>query len=64
MSALKDTPRLSFRRFEERDTEEIRQIYPQFFEDCPELENAEGFIVAEIAGEIVGFVVVIPRESY
>jgi ribosomal protein S18 acetylase RimI-like enzyme len=58
VSALKDMPRLSFRRFEERDTEGIRRIYPQFFEDCPELKDEEGFVVAEIARAIVGFVVV------
>ena len=64
MSASEDMPRLSFRRFEERDAEGIRRIYPQFFEDCPELKNEEGFIVAEKAGETVGFVVVTSHSTY
>lgn len=64
VSALEDMPKLSFRRFEERDTEGIGRIYRQFFEDCPELKNEEGLIVAELAGEIVGFVAVMSHSTY
>jgi len=56
--------KILFRRFESRDVEGIRIIYPQFFEDCPKLKSEEGFIVAEINGRIVGFFVVTTQMTY
>ena len=58
------TQELAFRRFEERDVAGIRRIYQQFFEDCPQLRSEEGFFVAELAGEIVGFCVVTTHLTY
>lgn len=58
LNSSKDLPKLVFRRFEEKDVEGIRRIYPRFFEDCPQLRSEEGFIVAEMDGQIVGFFVV------
>lgn len=57
-------PKVSFRRFEERDVEEIRRIYPDFFEDCPQLRSEEGYIVAEMDGQIVGFFVITTHMTY
>ncbi len=57
-------PKLSFRRFEERDVEGIRRIYPEFFDDCPQLRCEEGFTVAEMNGQIVGFFVVTTHTNY
>jgi len=57
-------PDLLFRRFEEGDVEGIRRIYPAFFEDCPQLKAEEGFIVAEMNGQIVGFFVVTTHMTY
>jgi len=59
-----DLLKLSFRRFEERDVEGVRRIYPEFFEDCPKLRFEEGFIVAETDGQIVGFFVVTWHMTY
>jgi len=59
-----DLAKLVFRRFEERDEKGIGRIYVEFFEDCPQLRFEEGFIVAEIAGEIIGFVVVTSHSTY
>jgi len=53
LNCSKDLPKLAFRRFEEKDVEGIRRIYPEFFEDCPQLRSKEGFIVAEMDGQIV-----------
>jgi len=61
---LEDLPKLTFRRFEDRDELGIIKIYPQFFEDCPQLRSEEGFIVAEMDGEIVGFFVVTSHIPY
>ncbi len=64
ITRLKDLPKLSFRRFEDRDESSIKRIYQQFFEDCPLLRSEEGFIVAEMDGEIVGFFVVTSHNTY
>jgi len=61
---MEGSSKILFRRFEERDAEGIRSIYPQFFEDCPQLKFEEGFIVAEINGMIVGFFVVVTQMTY
>jgi len=64
LNCSKDLPKLAFRRFEERDVDGIRRIYPEFFEDCPQLPSEEGFIVAEMDGQIVGFFVVTSHSTY
>ena len=38
---------------EGRDEDGIRGIYPEFFEDVPQLRSEEGFRVAEMDGQIV-----------
>jgi GNAT superfamily N-acetyltransferase len=43
--------------------EAIRRIYPYFFEDCPQLRSEEGFIVAEMDGQIVAFFVITTHTS-
>jgi len=64
-SALeKDILKLNFRKFKESDEKEIRRIYQQFFEDCPQLRSEEGFIVAEMNGQVVGFFVITTHETY
>ncbi len=64
LNCSKDLPKLAFRRFEGRDVEGIRRIYPEFFEDCPQLRSEEGFIAAETDGQIVGFFVVTSHSTY
>ena len=64
MNCSKDLPKLAFRRFEERDVEGIRKIYQEFFEDCPQLRSEEGFIVAEMDEQIVGFFVVTTHSTH
>lgn len=64
MNCSKDLPKLAFRRFDERDVEGIRKIYQEFFEDCPQLRSEEGFIVAEMDEQIVGFFVVTTHSTY
>ena len=59
-----DSSNILFKRFEERDVQGIRSIYPQFFEDCPQLKSEEGFIVAEMNGRIVGFFVAVTQMTY
>ena len=50
---------LVIRRFKEEDKEGIRGIYKRFFEEVPaQFLNEEGFFVALLGGEIVGFVLV------
>lgn len=56
--------KLTFRRFDEGDVEGIRSIYQEFFEDCPQLKSEEGFIVAEMDGQIVGFFVITSYSTY
>jgi ribosomal protein S18 acetylase RimI-like enzyme len=63
-NSSKDLLELTFRRFDEGDVEGIRRIYQEFFEDCPQLKSEEGFIVAEMDGQIVGFFVVTSHSTY
>lgn len=56
--------KLTIRKFEERDEDGIRRIYPEFFEDNPKLRTEEGFRVAEIDKQIVGFYVVTSHMAY
>jgi len=62
--ARDDSLSLLFRRFQEKDAEGIRKIYPEFFEDRPELRSEEGFIVAQTDGQIMGFVVVTTQMTH
>jgi len=61
---LKGLSNIILRRFEERDEDGIRSIYPEFFEDNPQLRSEEGFIVAEMDGQIVGFYVITTHSTY
>jgi len=64
LNGSKDLPKLTFRRFDEDDVEGIRRIYQEFFEDCPQLKSEEGFIVAEMDGQVVGFFVITSYSTY
>ena len=63
LTRLREPLRLTFRRFREGDLKGIRRIYEQLFEDCPELRNEEGFIVAVAGGKIAGFFVVTTHDT-
>ena len=64
LTEYKNMLELVFRRFEERDEDGIRRIYEQFFEDCPQLRHEDGFIVAEMNRQIVGFFVITTHNNY
>ena len=50
---------LTIRRFKEEDREGIQQIYKRFFEDTPpHSHSSDGFLVAKIELDVVGFVLI------
>ncbi len=50
---------VSIRRFKEGDSQKIRSIYRDFFEDTPRhLVASDGFFVASLGPELAGFVLV------